>query len=128
MKSELSDAWRALAKDLGITLPETFYTILDGYDTRTTALAWRFISPFEAQELQTDLYRRYPIPERTWYGLPFAISTTSEDVVCFDLTTPEGEIARVLPIRDWHGPRWEYLGEKRDFEDWLRNDYIGFLT
>lgn len=124
----LEAAWHDLAKQHRIKLPEGFINILVDHDTTNTELAWRILPPDEAEQLQTELYKRYPLSERSWLGLPFAVSTTSEDVVCFDLTTPRGEEAYVLPIRDWHGPRWEYMGEKRDFDDWLKSDYMGHLT
>ena len=75
-----------------------------------------------------ELDLRYNYPDREWQGLPFARSLVSEDIVCFDLKTSPGSEARILPIRDWHGPRWEYSGDTKTFGKWLAQDAEGHLT
>lgn len=120
-------AWEKLAERFEIRLPGKYLTIAAG-DMNIAGLAWRFLPPEEAVKLQQKLYQRYPLPDRQWNGIPFAVSNISEDIVCFDLSTPLGEEAMVLPIRDWHGPRWEYWGDRKTFAQWLASDTKGRLT
>ena len=91
-------------------------------------LAWKFLSADEARELMAELDSRYSYPGREWKGIPFARSTVSEDIVCFDLEIPPDREAKVIPIRDWHGPRWEFCGNKKTFSQWLMQDAKGHLT
>ena len=78
--------------------------------------------------MMMDLDLRFNYPGREWKGIPFALSTVSEDLACFDLRTPAGQEANVIPIRDWHGPRWEFSGDIRTFDQWLTYDSKGHLT
>ena len=118
--------WIDLAHMLNIQLPEAFLEIYtQGIDH---GLAWKFLSAEEAISLKEELDLRFNYPGREWRGVPFARSHVSEDVVCFDLATPSGNEARVLPIRDWHGPRWEFSGEIKTFDQWLTQDSKGLLT
>lgn len=124
--SSLPDRWNLLADQLGIQLPEKF---LDIIEKRTLDnFYWRFLDPHEARKLMAELDIRFDYPGREWRGIPFARSVVSEDVACFDLATPTGEEARVLPIRDWHGPRWEFSGDTKTFDGWLTQDSKGHLT
>ncbi len=123
---DLVTEWLTLAAKLKIELPESFTEILvTGYDQ---PLAWKFLSAAEAISLKAELDLRYNYSDREWEGIPFARSTVSEDIVCFDLTSPRGEETRVLPIRDWHGPRWEFSGDIKTFRQWLAQDSKGNLT
>ena len=121
-----ADKWIELAQRLNICLPETFLEIHT--EGREHGLAWKFLSAQEALSLMADLDSRFNYPGREWRGIPFARSTVSEDVACFDLATPTDQEARVLPIRDWHGPRWEFSGENKTFHQWLTQDSKGHLT
>ncbi len=124
--SSLPDRWNLLADQLEIQLPKKF---LDIIEKRTLDnFYWRFLDPHEARKLMAELDIRFNYPGREWKGIPFARSTVSEDVVCFDLETPPGDEARVLPIRDWHGPRWEFSGDIKTFDQWLTQDSKGHLT
>lgn len=120
------EQWRSLASQLGIRLPEEFLNILSGWSGVETA--WKFLSAAEALSLKAELDLRFDYHGREWRGIPFASSLVCEDVVCFDLTTPPGEESKVLPIRDWHGPRWEFSGDVKTFEQWLTQDSGGNLT
>ena len=115
-----------MAANLNIQLPVSFTKIL--VKENSHQLAWKFLSAAEALSLQAELDTRFNYPGREWRGIPFARSTISEDVACFDLTTPTDQEARVLPIRDWHGPRWEFSGENKTFDQWLTQDSKGHLT
>jgi hypothetical protein len=118
--------WLKLAASFDIQLPAKFLEILQ---QRTTAdFKWCFLDPDEARKLMAELDRRYNYAGREWEGIPFARSSVSEDIVCFDLTSPRGEETRVLPIRDWHGPRWEFSGDIKTFRQWLAQDSEGNLT
>ncbi len=113
--------WIALAEKLDITLPKTFLDLQTEKQGR--GLAWKFLTAAEALTLKADLDLRFDYPGREWRGVPFARSTVSEDVACFDLTTPmDGLEARVVTIHDWHGPRWEFSGYSHTFEEWLREN------
>jgi len=118
--------WIELAQMLNIRLPEAFLQIHP--DSRDHGLAWKFLSAAEAVSLKAELDRRFDYPDREWDGIPFARSAVSEDVVCFDLATPSGDEAKILPIRDWHGPRWEFSGGIKTFDQWLTQDSKGHLT
>jgi hypothetical protein len=107
-------------------LPASFLDIIATKNDHQ--ISWKFLTASEALSLKAELDLRYNYPGREWRGIPFARSTVSEDVVCFDLKTQEGSEAKILPIRDWHGPRWEYYGESRTFGQWLEQDYKGHLT
>jgi len=115
-----------LAANLKIQLPVSFTEIL--VKGNSHQLAWKFLSATEALSLQAELDTRFTYPEREWRGIPFARSTVSEDVVCFDFATPTDQEAMVLPIRDWHGPRWEFSGGIKTFDQWLTQDLKGHLT
>ncbi len=115
-----------MARLLAIQLPVTFLDILEKGPSQ--GVAWRILDPEEARKLKAELDLRFDYPEREWRGIPFARSLVSEDVACFDLRTPPGKEARVLPIRDWHGPRWEFSGECKTFDRWLSEDSEGHLT
>ena len=117
--------WIELARIFNIHLPEAFLELHD--EDRKHGLAWKFLSAAEAISLKAELDLRFDYPDREWRGIPFARSAVSEDVVCFDLATPPGEEARVLPIRDWHGPRWEFSGDIKTFDQWLTRDSKGHL-
>ena len=121
-----ADKWIELAQRLNIRLPETFLEIQT--EGREHGLAWKFLSAAEAIRLMAELDVRFNYPEREWRGIPFARSTVSEDVACFDLATQTDQEAKVLPIRDWHGPRWEFSGEIKTFDQWLTQDSKGHLT
>jgi hypothetical protein len=123
---DLIREWQTLAANLKIQLPVSFTEI--PVKGNSHQLAWKFLSAAEALSLQAELDTRFTYPEREWRGIPFACSTVSEDVACFDLTTPTDQEARVLPIRDWHGPRWEFSGENKTFDQWLTQDSKGHLT
>jgi hypothetical protein len=112
-----SENWIELADRLKIKLPAGFLKIHT--DKGDHGLAWKFLSAGEALTLKAELDLRFDYPGREWKGIPFARSTISEDVACFDLDTPPGQEARVIPIRDWHGPRWEFEGYKKSFEQWI---------
>ena len=118
--------WLKLAASFDIQLPAKFLEILQKETPRY--LKWSFLDPHEARNLMAELDLRFNYPGREWRGIPFALSTITEDVVCFDLNTPSGQETRVLPIRDWHGPRWEFSGDIRTFEQWLAHDSGGSLT
>ncbi len=118
--------WQTLAAKLKIHLPASFIHIL--VTKNDHQLAWKFLSAAEAISLKAELDTRFHYPGREWKGIPFARSTVSEDVVCFDLETPPGDEAGVLPIRDWHGPRWEFSGGNQTFDEWLTQDSKGHLT
>jgi hypothetical protein len=118
--------WMKLAAGFDIQLPAKFLEILQ--QRTPTDFKWSFLDPHEARKLMADLDLRFNYPGREWRGVPFARSTVSEDIACFDLGTPPGEEARVLPIRDWHGPRWEFSGETRTFKQWLSGDSKGHLN
>lgn len=118
--------WLNLAEKCSIQLPEAFLEILE--DDMTGVLAWKFLSTFEARKLMADLDLRYNYPGREWRGVPFARSTVSEDIVCFDLQSPPACEAKIIPIRDWNGPRWEFSGETKNFVQWLTQDAKGHLT
>jgi len=124
--SSLTDRWNQLANQLAIQLPEKFLDIIEIGPAEE--LQWRFLDPNEARQLKAELDLRFHYPGREWRGIPFARSTVSEDVVCFDLETPPGDEAGVLPIRDWHGPRWEFSGGIKTFDQWLSQDSKGHLT
>ena len=117
--------WQTLATNLIIQLPVSFTEIL--VKGNSHQLAWKFLSAAEAISLKAELDIRFNYPGREWRGIPFARSKVSEDVVCFDLETPTGVEARILPIRDWHGPRWEFSGDKKTFDQWLNQDSKGHL-
>lgn len=118
--------WEKLAEELEITLPKNFLRMLTMEpDDRT---AWKFLAPADATSLKAELDLRFDYPGREWRGIPFARSLVSEDIACFDLRTPPGDEARVLPIRDWHGPRWEFSGETKTFVQWLSQNREGHLT
>lgn len=121
-----TEKWILLASQLDLRLPEEFLNILSGRSEVKTA--WKFLSAAEAVSLKAELDLRFDYPGREWRGIPFARSVVSEDVACFDLATPTGEEARVLPIRDWHGPRWEFSGDTKTFDGWLTQDSKGHLT
>ena len=121
-----ADNWSDLAQKLNILLPATFLEFQT--ENRDHGLAWKFLSAAEAVSLKAELDTRFHYPGREWRGIPFARSTVSEDVVCFDLETPPGDEAGVLPIRDWHGPRWEFSGGIKTFDQWLSQDSKGHLT
>jgi hypothetical protein len=121
-----ADKWIELAQRLNIRLPVKFLEFQT--EDRDQGMAWKFLSANEALQFKAELDLRYNYPDREWKGIPFARSTVSEDVVCFDLRTPPGREANVLPIRDWHGPRWEYSGGIRTFNQWLTRDFKGHLT
>jgi hypothetical protein len=114
---EAVNSWKDLAKELSILLPEIFLKLIA--EIPDERIAWKFLSAAEALTLKAELDLRFDYPGREWRGVPFARSTVSEDVACFDLDTPPGEEARVVPIRDWHGPRWEFEGYILSFEEWL---------
>ena len=118
--------WLELANSLDLQLPVKFLEILE--QEHPAFLKWKFLGPDEARELMAELDSRYNYPGREWKGVPFACSTVSEDIVCFDLQTPTGQEAKVLPIRDWHGPRWEFYGGTKNFAQWLTQDAKGYLT
>ena len=118
--------WIELADRLNIRLPAAFLNLQT--EKKEHGLGWKFLSAAEALSLQAELDTRFNYPGREWRGIPFAHSTISEDVACFDLTTPTDQEARVLPIRDWHGPRWEFSGENKTFDQWLTQDSKGHLT
>jgi len=118
--------WIELAQMLNIRLPEAFLQIHS--DSREHGLEWKFLTAAEAISLKAELDLRFNYPGREWVGIPFARSTVSEDVVCFDLSTPPRVEAKVLPIRDWHGPRWEFSGGIKAFDEWLTQDSKGHLT
>ena len=121
-----TEEWIKLAKKFNVQLPKAFLEILEDY--MSGILAWKFLSAAEAVSLKAELDIRFNYPGREWKGIPFARSTVSEDVVCFDLETPPGDEAKVLPIRDWHGPRWEFSGGIKTFDQWLTQDSKGHLT
>lgn len=118
--------WTNLAERFKITLPVNFFYLAEREDERPPK--WKFLTPAEALDLKVELDSRFNYPDRQWNGIPFAVSNISEDIVCFDLSTPLGEEAMVLPIRDWHGPRWEYWGDRKTFAQWLASDTKGRLT
>jgi len=118
--------WIELADRLRIELPASFLNLLKKPDERPNA--WKFLSAAEAISLKAELDARFHYPGREWRGIPFARSTVSEDVVCFDIATAPGNEAKVLPIRDWHGPRWEFSGGIKTFDQWLSQDSKGHLT
>jgi len=122
----LTGRWNQLAGLFKIQLPARFLEVLE--TGPADDLQWRFLDPDQARQLKAELDLRYNYPDREWRGVPFARSTVSEDVVCFDLRTPPGREADVLPIRDWHGPRWEFSGGIRTFDQWLIRDCKGHLT
>jgi len=124
--SSLKDRWNLLAEQLEIRLPERFLEILE--IRPHPGFPWRFLDPSEARQFMAELDLRYNYPGREWNGIPFARSTVSEDIVCFDLETPSGQEANVIPIRDWHGPRWEFSGDTKAFQEWLSQDSKGHLT
>ena len=121
-----TEEWIKLAKKFNVQPPKAFLEILEDY--MSGILAWKFLSAAEAVSLKAELDIRFNYPGREWKGIPFARSTVSEDVVCFDLETPPGDEAKVLPIRDWHGPRWEFSGGIKTFDQWLTQDSKGHLT
>jgi hypothetical protein len=118
--------WKTLAKKFNIHLPEAFLSLITR--PQDQRIAWKFLSAAEAISLKAELDVRFDYPEREWRGIPFARSTVSEDVVCFDLSRTSGDEAKVLPIRDWHGPRWEFSGGIKTFDQWLTQDSKGHLT
>ena len=118
--------WKKLASILKIQLPKKFLDIIE--KGAPDNFHWRFLDPGEARQLKAELDRRFDYPDREWDGIPFARSAVSEDVVCFDLATPSGDEAKILPIRDWHGPRWEFSGGIKTFDQWLTQDSKGHLT
>ena len=122
----LTEQWIEIARTMNIRLPKAFLEFLT--EDRNHGLAWKFLSAAEALSLQAELDIRFDYPEREWRGIPFARSTVSEDIVCFDLATPTDQEAMVLPIRDWHGPRWEFSGGIKTFDQWLTQDSKGHLT
>jgi hypothetical protein len=93
-----SENWIELADRLKIKLPAGFLKIHT--DKGDHGLAWKFLSAGEALTLKAELDLRFDYPGR-------------------DLDTPPGQEARVIPIRDWHGPRWEFEGYKKSFEQWI---------
>lgn len=109
-----------------IQLPQAFYSILQNEDEVLSG--WRFLERDEALRLKAELDARYDYPGREWRGIPFASSTTSEDVVCFDLSGESETEALVVPVRNWHGPRWEFAGSMKTFRQWLRHDSGGNIT
>jgi hypothetical protein len=118
--------WLNLATSFDIQLPVKFLEILQ--QKTPTYFKWSFLDPHEARKLMAELDLRYNYPGREWRGLPFARSTVSEDVVCFDLQSPPACEAKVIPIRNWHGPRWEFSGDTKTFAQWLTQDAKGHLT
>ena len=82
------DNWRKLAEELSIRLPDRFLELLAGKSV--TQLAWKFLSAAEAVCFKAELDSRFDYPGREWKGIPFARSTMSEDVACFDLRTMDG--------------------------------------
>lgn len=120
------DEWMALAGEFNFHLSSAFIRLLHE-NMFPPDLNWRILDPREALTLQAELYGRYPLPDRSWEGIPFAVSTVGEDVACFDLTGPPDREALVLPIRDWNGPRWEYMGDRKSFEHWFKADRGGRL-
>ena len=118
--------WQNLAAKLNIHLPTSFIDILVAKSDHQ--MSWKFLSAAEALSLKAELDIRYNYPGREWRGIPFVRSTVSEDIVCFDLKTPPGQEAKVLAIGDWHGPRWEFSGETKNFVQWLTRDPKGHLT
>ena len=125
-RTAIVTGWKELASSLDIRLPPSFLDIISSKSE--LVLNWRILDPDEARKFMADLDVRFNYPGREWRGIPFARSTISEDVACFDLTTPTDQEARVLPIRDWHGPRWEFSGENKTFDQWLTQDSQGHLT
>ena len=123
---EAVNSWKDLAKELSILLPEIFLKLIA--EIPDERIAWKFLSAEEAISFKAELDLRFDYPGREWRGVPFARSTVSEDVACFDLDTTSGEEARVVPIRDWHGPRWEFSGNIKSFEHWLIQDRKGHIT
>ena len=121
----LTKDWKELADSLEITLPALF---LENLEKDTGGLAWKFLSAAEAISFKAELDLRFDYPGREWRGIPFARSTVSEDVACFDLKTPGNVEAHVIPIRDWHGPRWEFSGDTKTFQEWFVLDHKGHLT
>jgi hypothetical protein len=118
---EAVNSWKDLAKELSILLPEIFLKLIA--EIPDERIACKFLSAEEAISFKAELDLRFDYPGREWRGVPFARSTVSEDVACFDLTTPmDGLEARVVTIHDWHGPRWEFEGYVKTFEEWL-NEY-----
>ncbi len=116
---EAVNSWKDLAKELSILLPETFLKLI--VEIPDERIAWKFLSAAEALTLKAELDLRFDYPGREWRGVPFARSTVSEDVACFDLTTPmDGLEARVVAIHDWHGPRWEFEGYILSFQEWMK--------
>ena len=118
--------WKKLASILKIQLPEKFVDIIE--KGKSEDFNWRLLDPDEARQFMAELDLRFDYSGREWKGIPFARSTVSEDVACFDLATPPGDEAGVLPIRDWHGPRWEFSGGIKTFDQWLTQDSKGHLT
>ncbi|UCG38780.1 MAG: hypothetical protein JSV00_00665 [bacterium] len=118
--------WKRLAEELGIRLPERFLLILD--EALDGTAAWQYLSAAEAVGLKAELDRRFDYPGRQWRGIPFARSRVCEDVACFDLATPRDREAQVIPVRDWHGPRWEFARDLKTFHRWLTEDREGHLT
>jgi hypothetical protein len=123
--SSLTDRWNQLADQLAIQLPKIFLDIIE--KGALDNFHWRFLDPDEARQFMAELDIRFDYPGREWRGIPFARSSVSEDVVCFDLETPPGVEAKVLPIRDWHGPRWEFSGGIKTFAQWITQDSKGHL-
>ncbi len=117
--------WKELAERLEIKLPDAYLEFLAGPEGNR--VAWKFLTTDESLKLKTELDIRFDYPGREWRGIPFARSTVSEDVVCFDLTGGADVEALVIPIRDWHGPRWEYAGGNKTFVSWLAGDSKGHL-
>lgn len=121
-----ADNWKKLASELEIVLPSEFLRLIN--EMPKERIAWKFLSAVEALSLKAELDTRFDYPGREWRGIPFARSTLSEDVACFDLHTHPGEEAMVIPVRDWHGPRWEFSGDIKSFNDWLSHDRKGHIT
>ena len=115
-----------LADRLRIRLPRKFLELFGKPEDRPSA--WKFLTVAEAVSFKAELDVRFDYPGREWRGIPFARSIVSEDVACFDLAGSMETEALVIPIRDWHGPRWEYSGDRKTFRNWLKDDREGTWT
>jgi hypothetical protein len=124
--SSLVNQWDELVGQLEIRLPENFRHLWERSTDRPSG--WKILDADEARQFKAELDTRFNYPGRQWRGVPFARSTASEDVACFDLTGGLDAEALVIPVRDWHGPRWEFDGKLKSFEQWLDEDSKGKIT